>query len=456
MMAQSKFSELLSFLIPVSAEGASLGRQGLQRLLLLRTFVTATSVVAVIVLYAFTEITIPVTFIAYLIAAISVSVLVGYRRLAASQFVSNFELFCHILVDVIFLIVLLLSTGGASNPLISYLLVLLALTATLLPQVYVNVFSIGSILIYTSFLLLDLTEDHQMAMSPESEVMTFQLHLVGMWVIFLVSAILISVLITRMAQAIKVRELNLAEARENELRNEQLVAIGTLSAGTAHALGTPLSTMAVLLTELDNLDAEELRTIDIKSDISVLRQQVARCKNSLTQLIRYYNKDSTEEDEELSLTALAEDIQDYIVNVHPTSSIDFHVVGDADSIVNSNLSVKHAVINLIENAIKAADKHVDVSFSVTTGSPAKFEIAIKDDGPGIPNEVMEKIGEPFISSRKDSMGLGIFLANAAIERCGGSIEMLNMKEGGALSVIRLPQPVQQTESKNVSRAKTNA
>ena len=62
-----------------------------------------------------------------------------------------------------------------------------------------------------------------------------------------------------MANAIKVRELNLAEARENEIRNEQLVAIGTLAAGTAHALGTPLSTMAVLLTELDKLDAEDLK-----------------------------------------------------------------------------------------------------------------------------------------------------------------------------------------------------
>ncbi|MEX0962416.1 MAG: ATP-binding protein [Pseudohongiellaceae bacterium] len=441
MTAHSRLSDLLSFLIPVSADGASLGRQGLQRLLLLRTFVTAASVVAVIILYAFTEITIPAEFITYLIAAIVLSVLIGYRRLANTQFVSNLELFCHILVDVLFLIILLLNTGGASNPLISYLLVLLALTATLLPQIYVNIFSIASILIYTSFLLLDLTSEHEMAMSPENEVMTFQLHLVGMWVIFLVSAVLISVLITRMAKAIKVRELNLAEAREYELRNEQLVAIGTLAAGTAHALGTPLSTMSVLLTELDNLDAQALNTIDIKSDISVLRQQVTRCKNSLTQLTRYYNKDNPEEDEKLSLRAFAEDIQDYIVNIHPAASIEFNLGTSTDSIVTSNLSVKHAVINIIENAIKAARSQVGVSFTITKDSPSRFEISIRDDGPGIPRDVMEKIGEPFISSRKESMGLGIFLANAAIERIGGSIEMLNMKEGGALSVIRLPQPV---------------
>jgi len=439
MMAQSKFSEFLSFFILISSDGASLGRQGLQRLLLLRTFVTASSVIAVLALHVLSEIEIPVIFIVYLISGIVVSVLFGYWRLATPKFVSNLELFCHILVDVFFLIVLLLNTGGASNPLISYLLVLLALTATLLPQSYVNIFSVGGILIYTSFLLLDLTSDNNMAMSPENEVMTFQLHLVGMWVIFLVSAILISVLITRMAKAIKVRELNLAEARENELRNEQLVAIGTLAAGTAHALGTPLSTMAVLLTELDNLDAESLRASDIKSDISLLRQQVTRCKNSLTQLIRYYNKDNPEEVEEIPLKAFVEDIQDYIVNIHPASAIDFRFDNNTNEVVTSNLSVKHAVINIIENAIKAAHSKVNVSFHVTTDTPSLFEIAIKDDGPGIPSEVMEKLGDPFISSRKESMGLGIFLANAAIERLHGSIEMVNMKEGGALSIIRLPQ-----------------
>lgn len=393
-----------------------------------------------VVLHAFSELEIPVRFIIYLIAAILLSVLIGYRRLAASKLVSNFELFCHILVDVFFLIVLLLNTGGASNPLISYLLVLLALTATLLPQIYVNSFAIGSILVYTSFLLMDLTSDHGIAMSPENEVMTFQLHLVGMWVIFLVSAILISVLITRMAYAIKIRELNLADARENELRNEQLVAIGTLSAGTAHALGTPLSTMAVLLTDLDNLTAEELRTSDIKGDISLLRQQVTRCKNSLTQLIRYYNKDNPEEIESVPLETFAEDIQDYIVNIHPAASIDFHTEDLPEAAVTSNLSVKHAVINIVENAIKAADSKVDVHFGISRETPYRFEISIRDDGPGIPDDVMEKLGEPFISRRKESMGLGIFLANAAIERLGGSIEMLNMKEGGALSIIRLPQP----------------
>ncbi len=411
-------------------------RQGLQRLLLLRTFVTVAGVIGLLIFLSFRELNIPIRFIIYLVLVIFTSIFAGYWRLKASRLVSYGELFSHILLDVAFLIILLLNTGGIGNPLISYLLVLLAVSATLLPRAFVNTFAVGSILLYTFFLFLELTADAEMGNGET----TFQLHLMGMWVIFLVSAILISVFITRMASAIQVRELNLAEARETEMRNEQLVAIGTLAAGTAHALGTPLSTMAVLLTELDKLSPEELKDNDIKDDISILKQQVTRCKHSLTQLTRYYNKDSAEKEETQLLPKFVNDIQDYIINIHPTASVRFLIENAKDLKIASSLSIRHALINIIENGIKASKTHVEVKFKITQAATTYFEVAVKDDGPGIPAKIMENMGEPFISIRKESMGLGIFLANAAVQRLDGSIEMFNLKSGGALTLIKLPMP----------------
>ncbi|MDE0731781.1 MAG: ATP-binding protein [Gammaproteobacteria bacterium] len=411
-------------------------RQGLQRLLLLRTFVTVAGVIGLLIFLSFRELNIPIRFIIYLVLVIFTSIFAGYWRLKASRLVSYGELFSHILLDVAFLIILLLNTGGIGNPLISYLLVLLAVSATLLPRAFVNTFAVGSILLYTFFLFLELTADAEMGNGET----TFQLHLMGMWVIFLVSAILISVFITRMASAIQVRELNLAEARETEMRNEQLVAIGTLAAGTAHALGTPLSTMAVLLTELDKLSPEELKDNDIKDDISILKQQVTRCKHSLTQLTRYYNKDSAEKEETQLLPKFVNDIQDYIINIHPTASVRFLIENAKDLKVASSLSIRHALINIIENGIKASKTHVEVKFKITQAATTYFEVAVKDDGPGIPTKIMENMGEPFISIRKENMGLGIFLANAAVQRLDGSIEMFNLKSGGALTLIKLPMP----------------
>ena len=434
MVETRKFRNVLALLIPSERGGGA--RQGLQLLLMLRTFVTAVSSIGLLLFRGFSTLEIPMTFILWLLATVVLSIILGYWRLRASWVMSNGELFCHLLVDVVFLFILLLNTGGVTNPLISYLLVLLAVTATLLPRAFVNSFAVGSILIYTFFLILDLQADH--SPSALDQEIAFQLHLVGMWVIFLVSAILISVFITRMASAIKDRELNLAQARETEMRNEQLVAIGTLAAGTAHALGTPLSTMAVLLTELDKQDGEQLRSDETKEDISILKQQVTRCKDSLTQLTRYYNKEHPEQEERVALPHFVSDIRDYITNIHPSAAITFDVEVDDDTEVDSNPSLKHAVINIIENGIKAARTRVDVNFKVVSEDYPHVEIAVNDDGPGIPSEVMENMGEPFISMRKESMGLGIFLANAAIQRIGGSIEMFNLKTGGALTLIKLP------------------
>jgi two-component system sensor histidine kinase RegB len=428
---------LKSLAIDLGGESNS-PRQGLQRLLLLRTFVTVAGVIGLLIFLSFRELNIPIRFIIYLVLIILTSIFASYWRLKASRLVSYGELFSHILLDVAFLIILLLNTGGIGNPLISYLLVLLAVSATLLPRAFVNTFAIGSILLYTFFLFLELSAEAEMSNGGNNGETTFQLHLVGMWVIFLVSAILISVFITRMASAIQVRELNLAEARETEMRNEQLVAIGTLAAGTAHALGTPLSTMAVLLTELDELSPKELKDNDIKGDISILKQQVIRCKHSLTQLTRYYNKDNTEKEETQLLPKFVNDIQDYIINIHPTASVNFLIENAQDLKVASSLSIRHALINIIENGIKASKTHVEVKFKITQAATTYFEVAVKDDGPGIPTKIMEKMGEPFISIRKESMGLGIFLANAAIQRLHGSIEMFNLKSGGALTLIKLP------------------
>ena len=440
MSETSKSFSWTGMLIPRSENQSSVTRQGLQRLLLLRSFVTITSTIGMLIFDFFSDLVIPYGSIYLLIAAVFISVIISYWRLQQSWVISQTELFCHILVDAAFLLILLLFTGGVSNPLISYLLVLLAVTATLLPRPYVYGFAGGSVLLYTSFLLLDNQTEHTDMQAPLQENMVFQLHLVGMWVIFLVSALLITVFITRMATAIRERESNLAQARETEMRNEQLVAIGTLAAGTAHALGTPLSTMAVLLTELDKMDAEQLHNTDIKSDISVLREQVSRCKNSLNQLIRYYNKDKPINDERVRLADFVSDIKDYITNIHPTATVSFDIQGDGEQLIRAELSLKHGVINIIENGIKAAKSKVEVLFSVKSSPSRLLEIAITDDGPGIPSQVMENMGEPFISMRKDSMGLGIFLANATVQRLGGKIEMFNLKIGGALTVIKLPLP----------------
>ncbi|MDP1930376.1 MAG: hypothetical protein Q8L60_02850, partial [Gammaproteobacteria bacterium] len=321
-------NSILELLRPEAAGSNSSSRQALLRLMLLRLLVTLFSIAGAFVFHSFSPLDIPVLVLSTLVAGILASITMGFWRLRQAVVISQRELFGQLTLDAIFLVAILFYTGGASNPLISYLLVLLAVGATLLTQFYVNVFAVSSILLYTFFLVSELRSEHSDHLGE-----TFQLHLVGMWVTFVVSAVLITLFVTRMAAAIRSRELTLAKARENEMRNEQLVAIGTLAAGTAHALGTPLSTMSVLLTDLDKLSEEELQQARIKADITLLRQQVTRCKESLNQLTSFYNKADGRSSPHSALTAFIEDIRDYIVNIHPRANVRFVVPESSDSVL---------------------------------------------------------------------------------------------------------------------------
>ena len=412
----------------------SSARQTLQRILTLRLLVAVFTILGLLIFRSYTTVATPLLSVLIIFAVVLLTVVLGFLRLSLAMPVGNLELFCHLLVDLLLLVIVLLVVGGSNNPLISYLLVLLAVGATFLSRRYAIAFALGSIGVYSFFVVRDLQGQHM-----DQSMMDFQMHVVGMWIIFSVSAILISVFVSRMASAIRERELILAESRENEIRNEQLVALGTLAAGTAHALGTPLSTMAVLLTELDNLSQEQLQQENIKEDISILRRQVLRCRESLGQLTRYYNKEFSRSEDTYDLSAFIGSIREYITNIHPTAQVEFQLDPSNSTVqISSDPNIRHAIINLIENSIKAAASPVEVQIQLSDETPSSLEISILDNGPGVPAQVMENMGEPFISTRKDSMGLGIYLANAGIQKFGGKIEMFNRKAGGAMTVIRLP------------------
>ena len=438
-MTQTTLRQLFTLFPDADSDSRSAPRIGLQRLLGLRVLAAVTGVSGALLFHLFSPLTLPLMPVTLVLLGVLFSVSAGYWRVRYASLISHRELVVQLTLDFVFVTVLLAYTEGASNPLISYLLVLLAVAATLLRSVWAHLFALLAITIHTAFLIVAIvTEEHSQHMP------NFQLHLVGMWVTFVVSAALITTFVSRMASAIRSRELTLAKSRENEMRNEQLVAIGSLAAGTAHALGTPLSTMAVLLSELDSLTQQQLRETSIKDDIHLLREQVIRCKQSLDQLTRFYHQNDQQQQGRMRISAFHEAIRDYVVNIHPTANIEFVIDGGCGELwIPADITIRHALINIIENAIRAAHSLVKVSYGTDPDKTAMALIRVQDDGDGIPAEVMESMGEPFISSREGSMGLGIFLANSTMQRHGGSIEMFNLSQSGArsagaITLIHLP------------------
>ena len=176
--------------------------------------------------------------------------------------------------DVLALAALLYWTGGGTNPFASLFLLPLAVAAAVLPAAGVWALAALAAACYT--LLLFVHRPLPVA-GPGPEPLG--LHVLGMWLGFVLAAVLLAWFVTRMGEALRERERELARARERALRDERLLAVATLAASTAHELGTPQGTIAVLAGELER--EHGARDPELGRRLRLLREQVARCKEAL-------------------------------------------------------------------------------------------------------------------------------------------------------------------------------
>jgi len=166
-------------------------------------------------------------------------------------------------------------SGGAGNPLISVFLPLAAVGAMILPAWHAWFFGFASVATY-SFLWF-----HYVPLDVPDPQVAEQLNRLGMWTVFVVSAIVVVWFVSRMMQAVRHRDMALSTAREAAMRNRWLVFLGTLAAGTAHQMSTPLGTLQILI---DELLLEHRGDANLRADLELMQAQVATCKGSLTEL----------------------------------------------------------------------------------------------------------------------------------------------------------------------------
>ena len=343
--------------------------------------------------------------------------------------ITNKEFFIHLLVDIIFFSILLYFSGGASNPFISYYLIPISIAAITLPRSYTV--SIALIAL-SGYSLLMTYYIPVMAIAPSHmghAMAGNNLHVLGMWANFAISAAIISYFVSQIASELESQQKKIAEHREQQLENEQLLAIGTLAAGTAHELGTPLNTMRLLVDEM------QLQQTTNK-DINLLSQQIDQCKITLKQLQSTANESSANRYANQTLHSYFDQLIErwqlmrpelnakisYVKNDLPAPHIRFHP------------TIAQSILNLLNNAADASPSEVEVSIS---WSETKVIICIKDFGEGF-EETKVKNQKPFSSSKTDGMGLGLFLSQNTVTRFGGSIRLDKLSEGGTMTTLCLP------------------
>ncbi len=401
----------------------------LRRILVLRGFMIGALLLAGMLAIRLLELPLPLPPLFLVVGLLALADLLTWWRLHQPWPVADAEFFAQLLVDVLAVTVLLYYTGGSTNPLVSFYLVPLVIAAITLPAAYTWSMAALTAACYTLLMF-----NYYPLMPKDGNFSTaVYMHLTGMWLTFVLSAFLIAFFVVRMANAVKERDQALASAREETLRNERIVALGTLAAGAAHELGTPLATMAVVTTELQQEYAGEAALVE---DLRLLRQQVDNCKQILSNMLAAAGQGRAED-------AAAQPLNHYFAGllekwqlVRPGVAVKAEWQGDlpAPRII-ADQTLTQALINLLNNAADASLHSVEI-FGRWQNDELLLEI--RDRGPGLAPEVQQRAGQPFFTTKGNGFGIGLFLANATIERFGGKVVLLNREGGGAVTQVSLP------------------
>ncbi|MEW5787854.1 MAG: ATP-binding protein [Pseudomonadota bacterium] len=326
------------------------------------------------------------------------------------------ELLVHLLVDGAGIAALVYLTGGYANPFISLLLVPLILAAVTLPPAHAWGLAAWVGVLYT--LLMRYYQPLALQVSAEAAV---DLHLLGMWLNFLLTAALVAAFAGRLAATLRRRDAQLAEAREQRLRDEQLFALGLQAAAAAHDLATPMASTRITLDELrrDYAGDDEL-----ERPLHLLSAQLARMESVLERLgdvARARGQGGIQ----------AEPVDVWLARVLEHWGLMWPDVGvslELDSrlgLLRTDTALDTVLSTLLNNAAQASPDDVAVR---ARRQGRQVVVQVADRGPGLDSQ----------SGKAPGWGVGLELARGAMTRLGGRLEVDERPGGGVLAQVVIP------------------
>jgi two-component system, sensor histidine kinase RegB len=337
--------------------------------------------------------------------------------------------------DVLLLTAILALSGGYSNPFSALYLVNVALAAVLLePAGAWMMLAVSLALFGGLFALEHLGVLNALSGLDEHEIQA--LHVQGMWVAFSVSAALLVYIVQRVRRALTIVQQMLAEERSLSARKDKVASLATLAAGAAHELSTPLSTIAVVVKELQRLAERNSAPREEQEDLQLIRKQVDRCRDILHHMSAQAGENAGEPFVAKTLGAWVEAALEFAPS-RDRVALDTAVDLDAYEVRGPPRGLARALRGLVKNALQASTDVVHVHVELE-GARAKFEVV--DAGHGMPADVLSRAGEPFFTTKipGEGMGLGLFLTHTLAEQLGGSLELSSVPGEGTRATLRLP------------------
>lgn len=341
-------------------------------------------------------------------------------------------------LDILLLTGLLYGSGGPANPFTAIYLVHITLAAVVMRGIWAWALGLLSTAGF-GLLFVSSVHIHSLGHMNHGEGDGMSLHLMGMWVAFAITAILIAAFVGRVTEALRQRDEELAALRDLTARQARLAALTTLAAGVAHELGTPLGTIAVASKELQRTaEAMGQTGSDVAQDAALIRQEVDRCRRILDQMAGPTGSTLGEDFQALAweelqanlLEGLAEADRSRIVFQWPTAS--------CGQMPRRGLA--RALRAVVANALEAAPRPNQITVTALLDQ-GDWQIDVMDGGSGMAPEVLARAGEPFFSTKPTGagMGLGLFLARTFAEQLGGELRVESALGQGTTVRMTWPQ-----------------
>jgi two-component system, sensor histidine kinase RegB len=338
--------------------------------------------------------------------------------------------------DIAQLAVLLYLTGGLQNPFAFLFLGPVIISAMALPPRYTLMLGAFAVACATVLVFVHMplpwADDDPLLLPP--------LYTVGIWLSILLALIYIGVYAWQIAEGARRLSDALAATELVLAREQHLSQLDGLAAAAAHELATPLSTISVVAKELERALGPSSPHAE---DVHLLREQARRCREILGKLTEL-SADQPFDRAPVSV------LIDEVVLPHRNFGIEIDTVlpmeRAAEPIGRRTPAVLYGLGNLVENAVDFARERVEVA---VRWSPREVAVTIADDGPGFAAEVIDRLGEPYLTTRgarrrlaasdePTGLGLGFFIAKTLLERSGATLAFANRKapEHGAVVSVR--------------------
>ncbi|GGB67342.1 sensor histidine kinase [Shewanella inventionis] len=367
-------------------------------------------------------------------------------------------LFLTLLLDTVFWANWLYFTGGATNAFVSLLLLPIAISAITLPRWAPWSLTALSTVFYSLMIITiadhmpdaatpanaDLHAGHnmsQMAMDTPVASMDHSMnmgsHYLGMWFNFVISALVLTITVGFIAKRIRQKNVELGYLREAQLRQEKLLALGTVSAQMAHQLATPLATLRLLVDEISDIthDAEQAELL------TEMQQALNRCEVTLSDLRLATESIREQKWQQQSVNDLIAQLSEQVGLLMPETRLNIDISPQVNTaILRTDMSLLPALLALIQNGAQASeDNHQGaiVDISVQLSQPHALTITIRDYGAGIAAHLLHTLGSHMVNSPK-GMGIAVLLSHTSFERLGGTLHLKQLAQGGTEAIVTLP------------------